>query len=341
MSNGHKIVCHVLCWTAFLIYTYFFWLNGTPDKETIYWAVSINLARIITFYFCFSWMYPKFSANKNRLYLILGIPAAYLLFACCRYSLDEWLYVESMGFRNYNEGTPFWYYVIDNAYYATPYIVLSAAIFFLSNYFESERKNHNLSQGMIQAELAFLRTQINPHYLYNALNYLYASALKKSESLPESILKLADSMKYTLRQNPDGLVNLQEEINYIQLYLSLVGERFTPDFHVQFQVDMEEGNPKIAPLLFIPLVENALKHGVVDCPTHPVRILAQLRNNLLLFEVNNKKGGYQKDFSHGIGLENVKRRLELLYGNRQKLRISEDAENYFVCLQIDLNEFYV
>lgn len=337
MSKSKTIFIHILSWFLFLVYTYFFWLNETPDRQILWLNFSINFAKISTFYYCYSFIYPKFTANRNILFLTGGILSACIFFALCRYGWEELLFPAWLGIRNYDEDVSVIYYIFDNLYYAIPYIVLAAAIFFLHKHFVLERMNLQLKEEASKAELAFLRSQINPHFLYNSLNYMYSLALPKSQKLADALVNLADLMRYTLQENKDGLVRLNDEIEYIKNYISLFSIRFSPHFYVNFKVDVKDHNPKVAPLILIAFVENALKHGVVDQPECPVTITLSIRNNELEFTVSNIVSNKRKDISGGIGLVNVQRRLNLLYDGQHWLDIRKEQKDFSVLLRITLS----
>lgn len=336
MSRSKIIFIHILSWTLFLAYTYFFWLNETPDRQILWLNLSINIAKISTFYYCYSFIYPRFAINRNKIFLAVGILSACIFFALCRYGWEEVLYPAWLGFRNYDEDVSIGYYIFDNLYYAIPYIVLSAAIFFLHRHFVLERMNLRLKEEAGQAELAFLRSQINPHFLYNSLNYMYSLALPKSQQLADALVSLADLMRYTLKEHKDGLVFVEDEITYIQNYISLFSIRFSPQFYISYKVDTKGNNPKIAPLILIAFVENALKHGVVNQPEHPISIDLSIRDNELEFTVSNRKSNKRKEVSGGIGLVNVQKRLSLLYPGRHRLDIRQNQKEFCILLQITL-----
>lgn len=336
MSRSKIIFIHILSWFLFLAYTYFFWLNETPDRQILWLNFSINFAKISTFYYCYSFIYPKFTVNRNKIFLIGGILSACIFFSLCRYGWEELLFPTWLGFRNYDEDVSITYYIFDNLYYAIPYIVLAAAIFFLHRHFVLERMNLQLKEEASKAELAFLRSQINPHFLYNSLNYMYSLALPKSQKLADALVNLADLMRHTLKENKDGVVRLEDEIIYIKNYISLFSIRFSPHFYINFKADVKDNNPKVAPLILIAFVENALKHGVVDQLEYPVNIALSVQNNGLEFAVSNRISNKRKDISSGIGLINVQRRLNLLYNGRHWLDIRKDQKYFCILLRINL-----
>lgn len=225
-----------------------------------------------------------------------------------------------------------------------PTIVLAGAAVAIRDAFLREKERENqlqlqaLEQARTQAELAFLRTQINPHFLYNTLNYLYATAYSVSEELAEAILRLSDLMRYLLHDSPDGQVDLAREVEYVENYLAIHRLRFEEKFFVEFaQTGQPVGGQRVATLLLIPFVENALKHGVLSQAAHPVRIGLHLpAPNRLEFTVENRINQHQKDATTGVGLPNLRRRLALLYPGRHTLTVHDDGLTYRTYLALSL-----
>ncbi len=296
----------------------------------------MDICRILQFYFCYLLVYPLFIKTSKLWHLSLGIVGAFFLFIGLRAGIEEVIYPVTLGFHNYFKGTTVGYYIVDNIYYAVPYIVLSAAVFFTQRAFAEIKRNKLLQQEATKAELAFLRSQINPHFLYNALNYMYSLAIPVSDELAKAIVKLSDIMRYTFSETKDGRVELVKEVEYAQAYVELLRMRFAPQFFVQWELGPLPEEVKIAPLLLIPFVENALKHGVINDPQRPVKIKLIYVNGKLTLTVNNKIGQQQKDRSSGVGLVNVRRRLELIYPDKHELLISNNGRSYRVTLVIEL-----
>jgi LytS/YehU family sensor histidine kinase len=266
--------------------------------------------------------------------LIVALLGVIGLYISVRYGIEEMLYPAVLGFRNYNPATSTPYYILDNIYYASPAIVISGVVWSFEETLRRERENRQLRQEKTQAEEAFLRTQINPHFLYNTLNYFYSLAYPISEQLGSAVLKLSDLMRYMLHQRPDGQVELTREIDYLHNYIDLYRLRFGGQFFVEFTVTGEAAGQRLPALLLIPFAENVFKHGVLNCPDTPVYIQLTIKPNELLFEVDNKIGQHQKDATSGIGLANVRRRLELLYPNRHTLTVSQTSERFHTLLRL-------
>jgi two-component system LytT family sensor kinase len=304
------------------------------------------LSLISLFYYCFLVVFPQGLQRGRWLRLVLGLLGTPLVFAGTRYLLEEVLLPLFFGFRNYSPGVKLSFYLQDNLYFLLPTIVMAGAAVAVRDAFvrEKERENHLLLQVLekekTQAELAFLRTQINPHFLYNTLNYLYAQAYPVSEPLAEAVLRLSDLMRYLLHDSPDGQVALSKEVDYLENYLALHRLRFEENFFVNFcQAGAPVGGQRVATLLLIPFVENALKHGVVNQAAHPVDIQLTLpAPDRLEFTVSNRINQHQKDATTGVGLPNIRRRLELLYPGRHTLGVHNDGQTYRTQLTLLLGE---
>lgn len=193
-----------------------------------------------------------------------------------------------------------------------------------------------------ETELNFLKSQINPHFLFNTLNNLYALTLKKSDLAPEIVLKLSEMMRYMLYECNEERVPLRKEVNYLENYLELEKLRQKKNMKIDFLVSGMIRDQKIAPLMFIPFLENSFKHGLNNqLGDGYVKILLKILENEVHFSIDNSKAEaapkpYGKK-SGGIGLVNVRRRLNLLYPNSHELKIKDSPNNYYIDLKIKLN----
>jgi len=335
MKTTKTISIHILCWL--LVLGYFYGgaiIEGVTLRQSAF-SISMNFIQLIEFYICYLWVYPKFLKKNKTLQLISGIIFTIAIFISLRYLIEEVLYLKLFGFHNYAEGTTAWHYISDNIYWSLAYIVLPAAVYGIEQSFKSEQVNRKLKEEVVKAELSFLKSQINPHFLYNTLNYVYSLAIPVSDQLANAVLRLSDLMRYTLNDSPDGKVSLNKEVEYLESYVALFKMRFEPKFYVNF---MTEGisDQKIASLILIPFVENAFKHGVVNDETQPVRIKLKVQNKRLSFEVSNKISHAQKDHSSGVGMVNIHRRLDLIYPEKHELLISNNGNTYKSTLILNL-----
>ncbi len=205
-----------------------------------------------------------------------------------------------------------------------------------------QNDKRELQSQNLQSELKFLKSQINPHFFFNTLNNLYALTLKKSDLAPEIVLRLSEMMRYMLYESNEKEVSLEMEIknviNYIELERLRQGERFKINFDIQGTAKQQ----KIAPLMFIPFLENSFKHGI-DNHIKSGYVNAQLilDDASVSLDIKNSKPQavkpqINKNKSGGIGLENVKRRLKILYPDKHILKINDASDTYHVELEINL-----
>jgi len=192
----------------------------------------------------------------------------------------------------------------------------------------AEREALRTELALKTAELAFLKVQFNPHFLYNTLNYLYARALPLSDDLAQGILHLSDIMRYSLHDSPDNRVTLTEEITHLRKLIELYQARFSHQLHVYFRVEGQPEHRRILPLVLISFAENAFKHGNLTDADDPLLIHLSATADTIAFTIQNKKGRPDRVLSTRVGSQNVQRRLALAYADKHQLRISEDEHHY-------------
>jgi LytS/YehU family sensor histidine kinase len=206
----------------------------------------------------------------------------------------------------------------------------------VSDKLASEKQNENL-----KTELSLLRSQVNPHFMFNVLNNMVALARKQSDLLEPSLIKLSSLMRYMLYETGEQKVSLEKETEYLQSYIDLQLQRFGKKLTVNVDLKTADKRYEIEPMLLIPFVENAFKHGTGLMEQAQIDISLSALNNRLFFNVkNNYDPASQeiKDDASGIGLANVQRRLELLYDHNHQLDISRNGHTFSVSLQIQLEQ---
>jgi len=220
---------------------------------------------------------------------------------------------------------------------------LSIAYFFLKEWAKTEKIRLQLQAVQLNTEVKFLKSQINPHFLFNTLNNLFSMAQAKgNEDLADGISKLSGMMRYMIYESNEDNVPLTKEIEYLQNFIVLNKLRYADDeVAVIFDYPDKTEGIFIAPMIFIPFVENAFKHGVLINQSSQIDIAISIpAKNQVLFTCENQDYGFVKkmdDNKSGIGLENVKRRLELLYPGNYELAINSNAGKYMVMLKINLH----
>jgi two-component system, LytTR family, sensor kinase len=199
-----------------------------------------------------------------------------------------------------------------------------------------EEQKMQLEYEKSQANFNFLKAQINPHFLHNTLNFLYAKALPLSEDLSEGILTLSDIMRYALSQGHtrDGKAPLKDEIEHMRNVIKINQLRYNNKLNVVFDVEGAVNGAQIIPFALITIVENAFKHGDFKSEEYPITILLKIGKEGIFFSCSNRKKKGPKELGNGIGLENIRKRLELAYGEAFRYEVKEDAEIYTTELSI-------
>lgn len=192
----------------------------------------------------------------------------------------------------------------------------------------------------LQTELKLLKSQINPHFLFNSLNNIYALSAIDSGKTQQSISYLSDMLRYVLYECEQESVPLGKEITYIKNYIKLFSLKSSKKYPIETNFKVADQHIRVAPMLFIPFMENALKHGNIEKITDTfIRIKIESDGEKIQFEIENSKSESPKviDEVGGIGIENVKKRLAILYPNRHELSVNETSQAFKVNLNIDLN----
>lgn len=224
-----------------------------------------------------------------------------------------------------------------------PHILLvstGAAIKLLVDYARSQRRLGEMSKEKAEAELNFLRSQINPHFLFNSLNAIYFLIDKHNTAARQTLLQFSDLLRYQLYDCNEDTIGIEKEVAYLQDYIRLQQLRKDQHYDVQVSVDPAVNGFSITPLLLIPFVENAFKHlsHHTDRRNYVVVSMSR-RNGSFQFVVENSKEPWQRSTepSGGIGLNNVKRRLELLYPGKYELQIDHNDATFKVALNLQLS----
>ncbi|UEG51367.1 sensor histidine kinase [Mucilaginibacter daejeonensis] len=322
-------------WLLYLVFlTIAELLNLTHNKASLL-SFSFYLSCLACFSLSYTIAFPLAAGKHRMIKLVTGLLLSVAIFVICRYLLEEVLFNYLFGIRNYNVRTSWLRYFVDNVFYASLVTTVSAAMYSGFHTLHQEQENKTLREEKMKAELSFLKSQINPHFLYNTLNYFYSLAYPVSEQLGHAVIQLSHLMRYMLTDASGSDVPLQKEIEYIENYITLYRMLFEERFFVKLQVEGKVDLGQIVPLILIGFVENAFKHGVVNDPNHPVIITLKIKDGQLLFRVINQISTAQKDHSTGIGLSNIKRRLDLIYPNaRHQLDIKTSQQFFEVNLSI-------
>ncbi|MEZ4959148.1 MAG: histidine kinase [Saprospiraceae bacterium] len=226
---------------------------------------------------------------------------------------------------------------------AMPYFTafIGSALFEIARFAkQKEKEAADYRSEKLEAEMKFLKSQFNPHFLFNALNNVYTLTVIKSDKAPDNLLKLSGMLRYMLYDCKADTVPLGKEIEYLRHFIDLHLLKDSRGLNVRIDLDESRPDLKIAPMLLIPFVENAFKHSrIEDLENGWISISLKTSAKEVVFEVKNSlpKAGFTKDKVGGIGLENVKRQLELLYPGHHELKIGKQQDAFEVYLRIEMS----
>lgn len=218
-------------------------------------------------------------------------------------------------------------------------IIASTAFRMIRDRIEEEKQAKERETENLKTELSFLRSQVSPHFMFNVLNNMVALARKKSDLLEPSLIKLSSLLRYMLYETDEDKVPLEKEIEYLQSYIDLQQQRFGKNISIESSIQQAPGY-QIEPMLLIPFVENAFKHGTGFIENARIEMHLTVQQGVLHFSVKNRYNDTvmeAKDKTSGIGLNNVKRRLNLLYQQSHTLAISRKDGWFLVQLQLNLH----
>ncbi|TRZ45283.1 sensor histidine kinase [Robertkochia solimangrovi] len=341
MTKNQRIVLYSICILLFLFG--FDLLNSLNSGKPIVWTRIFNyfiLTQLlyISAIFWLSYMLWNNVWPRRKWYKIVGVILfLFTFFISFRYVIEEVISPLVLGHGNYFEGVSFQYYVSDNLYYASIYIVVGFLLFLLDYQIRLQKEKAELEITTKNAELDFLKLQVSPHFLFNALNSIYGLAYKKSDHTHEAILQLSNLMRYMLYEK-NQMVSLDKEWEMLEDFIALQAIRLNLPLQLDIQKNGDTSPIMVPPYLLITFVENAFKHGKLTGTAMPFKILLEVKNNNVHFISENSNGKINKDEQKGIGLDNIKKRLELLYPNRHTLKIDQSEAFYKIDLTLQGNE---
>ncbi|POY36531.1 histidine kinase [Solitalea longa] len=343
-KNIRTVIFHILAWVGVFIIPEFFRPDSPAIPSRIFsfqHFLTFNLPLVVFFYLNAYYLIPRIM-RKKPLYAyvlsVIGIMAAILLFnQLLRMEMPPPQRMlplrEGRGIGMGAGGGMRLFLLFPLLFiWAT-----STSYRFIIDQLKADRQNKERENIHLKTELSFLRSQISPHFIFNILNSLVALSRKRPEQVEPAIIQLSQMIRYMLYENDELKVSIEKEIEYLQNYIDLQRLRFGDSVQVIFTVINETTGKSIEPMLLIPFIENAFKHGVglIEKPVIEIHLHADDKD--FWFTVTNKfNDADPKDESSGIGLVNVERRLKILYNNHHHLRLMKDDEYFKVELSIEL-----
>lgn len=330
----NRIFQHILFWSmSFLILTNIFKVSVEIKRIDLIYTAIFHVPVFLIVYLNLRLLFPVF-LEKGKYFLYGIFVLALIALGAGFYTIlfDSWIDYIFSGYYFIA-----YYGFLDISLYFVIYIFVTSLLRLARGWFQLQE----IEKEKTVAELKALKSQINPHFLFNSLNSIYSLARKNSTQVPEKVIQLSDLMRHIIYDSDVEFILLPKEIDMIRNYIELQNLRTPENEKIELEVTGETEGKKVAPLIFLPFVENSFKHGLKSGAENPyVKIKIEVYGNSLIFEIENSKGKTTEmtDSKYkGIGIENVKKRLGLIYPNQHSLNILETENSFKVILQIKLN----
>jgi sensor histidine kinase YesM len=360
--NSYKkiflIFVHVLLWGVIIIIPKFFMPAGVKismRNELLLWP-----AIIVFFYINYFYLVPYLLTRKKFLLFTFSILAiltiSMLLGRFAEPTRPPRLFINfrnapASGFAPDPRRTPrfearemrkpiFPFNALRNLTTCFLFLAIGTSIRVTEQWYINEKQRKDMENQKLTAELSFLKSQINPHFFFNTLNSIYSLAISKSDKTPEAIIKLSELMRFIIYESEKESVPLRRELDYINNFVELQKLRLMSNITVNYRIEGDLADLKIEPLILLPFIENAFKHGIDSIKKCVINILVKVSSSQLWLTVENpvvKLNNIQTNDSQGIGLANSKKRLQLVYGSNHTLNITQTNDSFKVELKIILN----
>jgi two-component system, LytTR family, sensor histidine kinase AlgZ len=343
LHRNRVILVHISFWCVYLSF-FFYTISNFRQGRDIDWGkatangfIQLTVTMIIAYlnYFIFL---PRFLTHKKVWKYLIEFFLPFAILVTSRIHLQRFL-IDGYTYQRMHFYSTF--YIVEVIVITLFITIFVSMLRFAADWFELAAKQKEIENERLLAELNFLKAQINPHFLFNTLNNLYYLAYTQSPNTTEVIAKLSQMMRYMIYDSNYLQVPLTKEIEYMRNYISLERLRLNDQIPITFSTQGNVEGVLIAPLIFITFLENAFKHGVSNNDKNAfVKIDMQLEGKQCIYTVENSKLASTKPESEeksGIGLQNLKRRLDLSYPDRYILKTEDKPDRYFVQLNITLS----
>ncbi len=358
---------HLLIWMSYFILLFWFYSETSRFEPSLLKSLFIVILQAGVFYLNLYLLLPQYFEKKQYskygFYIFLILIASLVLFylfdqVSLRFEYhhavrsNDWSHFpRGFGRRGHHPGPPHWYNPFQFAFmwrqilFHGFFIVI---VLFISTIYrnvkvsgQKEKESLELKSRITEAESNMLKSQINPHFLFNTLNNIYSMAQLKSDQTPEAVHRLSEMLRYVIYDCSRDRVSLGQEVRYLKSYIELNMMKEENMDNVHYELDDIDGTLPIAPMILVPFIENSFKHTKIeDRENSWITIQLKTHGKQLQFEVSNTipEMTHRKDKSSGIGLDNVKKRLQLIYPEQHYLHISDKGGIFKVELTIDLDE---
>lgn len=338
----NRLFSHIIFWFSYVVFHAALWGSYKGEWELAFIDQLIYLpVKIIITYYTIYVLLPKY-VLKGKWVSFAFLLIASALTGGTLYRLITFYVEYPLYYPKYlNEPVLQMFKIFKGIVQIYPVVFLATTIKILKHWYVNQQDKQILAHEKLEAELKFLKTQIHPHFLFNTLNNLYALTLKKSDHAPEMVLKLSELINYMLYECNAPKVPLNNELNFIKNYIEIERMRHGDNLDIKAMITGETTGVYVAPMIILPFLENSFKHGVnEELDKSWVYLDLSIIENKLKLSIENSKSETQRldDHEHGIGLKNVKRRLDLLYRDDYRLDIIDGAKTFTVMMEINFRK---
>lgn len=336
LSRFFTITIHVLIWLGLFMLPFIDDSRQHVSPHFIWRNSMLFLLLISFYYFNTYYLIRKFFLPGKQFYYFISILSCLVFISVMHLLVSSFIDIYVPSEFHHPGVLHRLFFPVFPALFA---FAISTAIKITNEWFKAEREKKEMENEKLHSELAFLKSQVNPHFLFNILNNICSLARKKSDNTENAIIQLSRIMRYMLYDSKDEKVSLEKEVEYLQNYIDLQRLRISDSVIINFNIEGNMDGKMVEPMLLIPFVENAFKHGVSYLDESNIDIVLKVANGNLHFRVENnriKKNDDPVQQESGIGLKNVLRRLELLYPGKHIIKIEETIAKYIVNLEISI-----
>ena len=337
LFTKHRWAAHVAFWLIVLMfYSVFFGRKSSDLRATLLFIGLLMPVTICTTYFINYRLVPRFLLKEC--YGLFGLYFLYTLigsmFIEMMISFGVFIAVAQLNIRSMSPASVDLFFLLTSLLVV---VFLGVSIKMLMHWRKSKEDYQKLMHEKVETELKFLKMQLNPHFLFNTLNNLYALATEKSDKTPQAILALSELLDYVLHNTSSAFIALENEIQQTQNYIALESLRYEERLRIDFEIKGELVERRIPPMLLITLTDNAFKHGVMSSIQESwISLIVNCQPRHISIQMENSLGTSKKLNGFGIGLENLKNQLMLLYGDRHRFEIEKNEQ--FFQVNIELHE---
>lgn len=329
---------HIIFWFCAWFFFFFYYKRYSEINSYTFGASLINLIVAITTVYTFNYhLIPNILLKSKKRKFFAFAFVTIVMFFYIQLLLTLLLVVKQLsdGYHLFPEMLDI-VMLFFNLFFV---VFIAIAIKFYKRWNEKDFQEQKMQKEKVEAELQMLKTQINPHFLFNTLNSIYVLAMKQSEQTANTVMKLSDILDYILYRIDTPKIAIANEIKIVENYIELEKIRFSNRVDLNFTTDLKSQDIQIPPMLIIPFIENAFKHGVAKSIEKSwIKIsIEETKGGLNILVANSKTQSKVEDKTGGIGLINVKKRLSLLYKEKYELNIFEKQMQYTVSLSIPIN----